>query len=253
MGDLILKSKHRLLCGDSTNKYDVAKLMDGLLADLCFTSPPYNAGPKSLSGNKHMVASKYLDDDDERTPAEWLSLMTSFTSLAIDHASLVCINLQMLSATRRSIIEWLNYFKDFVSECAIWSKTSTAPAMASNVLNSAFEFLWFLKRDKVNRTIPCGDFRGTCNNVHSGPPAVANAYSDVHAATMPLHLPTWLIGEVCTKAKLIYEPFAGTGTTLIAAQNLNRKCYGIEISPVYCAVILERMKTAFPNLVIMKQ
>ena len=47
-----------------------------------------------------------------------------------------------------------------------------------------------------------------------------------------------------------YEPFAGSGTTLVASENLQRKCFGIEISPNYCAVILERMQTAFPALVI---
>jgi DNA modification methylase len=50
----------------------------------------------------------------------------------------------------------------------------------------------------------------------------------------------------------VYEPFAGSGTTLVACQNLNRKCYAIEISPNYCAVILERMQTAFPDLNIKK-
>ena len=48
----------------------------------------------------------------------------------------------------------------------------------------------------------------------------------------------------------VIEPFAGSGTTLVASENLQRKCFGIEISPNYCAVILERMQTAFPALVI---
>jgi DNA modification methylase len=52
------------------------------------------------------------------------------------------------------------------------------------------------------------------------------------------------------KGESVYEPFAGSGTTLVACQNLNRKCYAIEISENYCAVILERMQTAFPDIEI---
>lgn len=55
-----------------------------------------------------------------------------------------------------------------------------------------------------------------------------------------------------TKDKLIFEPFIGSGTTIVACQNLGRRGRGIEISPAYCAVTLERMATAFPSLVIQK-
>lgn len=48
----------------------------------------------------------------------------------------------------------------------------------------------------------------------------------------------------------VYDPFLGSGTTMVAAQNLGRKCYGVEISPNYCAVILDRMQRAFPSLEI---
>jgi DNA modification methylase len=51
----------------------------------------------------------------------------------------------------------------------------------------------------------------------------------------------------------VYDPFLGSGTTMVAAQNLGRKCYGIEIAPAYCAVILERMATAFPALDIRRE
>jgi DNA modification methylase len=66
--------------------------------------------------------------------------------------------------------------------------------------------------------------------------------------------PTEKMAEHCQrvmqhfKASIVYDPFLGSGTTMVACQNLNRKCYGVEISPGYCAVILERMITAFPEI-----
>ena len=57
---------------------------------------------------------------------------------------------------------------------------------------------------------------------------------------MPIHLPLWVMQTLCDKSKSVYEPFAGTGTTLIAAEQLGRKCYGLEIDPIYCDVIVKR-------------
>ena len=51
---------------------------------------------------------------------------------------------------------------------------------------------------------------------------------------------------------VVFDPFLGSGTTMVAAQNLSRKCYGLEISPAYCAVILQRMADAFPGIDIRK-
>jgi DNA modification methylase len=66
----------------------------------------------------------------------------------------------------------------------------------------------------------------------------------------PLELPTRVIKMHSDVAGIILDPFLGSGTTMVACQNLNRKCRGIEISPDYCAVILQRMFDAFPGIEI---
>jgi DNA modification methylase len=74
---------------------------------------------------------------------------------------------------------------------------------------------------------------------------------DGHPCPKPIKVWSWLVERLSVKAgDKLFEPFAGSGTTLVACENLNRKCYAIEISPDYCAVILERMQTAFPHLEI---
>ena len=57
---------------------------------------------------------------------------------------------------------------------------------------------------------------------------------------MPLHVPAWVMQTLCDQSKAVYEPFCGTGTTLVAAEQLGRRCYGMEISPQYCDVIVKR-------------
>ena len=72
----------------------------------------------------------------------------------------------------------------------------------------------------------------------------------IHPAAFPLEFPSEYIKACSGEGDSIYEPFCGSGTTMVACQNLNRKCRGIEISPDYCAVILQRMTDAFPGIEI---
>lgn len=91
---------------------------------------------------------------------------------------------------------------------------------------------------------------GTVTNLNCA--LVRNDVSILHSASFPKELPSTYIAAMTNAGQSVCEPFAGSGTTLVACQNLNRKCYAIEISPDYCAVILERMQTAFPELEIKK-
>jgi DNA modification methylase len=91
-----------------------------------------------------------------------------------------------------------------------------------------------------SRAFPLSSWRGTIQSVYEAPPQRDNQFAEIHAATMPVHVPSWIMGTLCDQTKSVYEPFCGTGTTLIAAEQLGRKCYGMEISPAYCDVIVKR-------------
>ena len=73
-----------------------------------------------------------------------------------------------------------------------------------------------------------------------GTPQTKNENADIHAATFPIDLPSHFVETFTNSNELIYEPFCGTGTTIIACENLSRKCRAVEISPAYVAVALER-------------
>jgi len=92
---------------------------------------------------------------------------------------------------------------------------------------------------------PCG--HGVKISCPSAPTSVTGF---VHVAMYPLELPTRVIKMHSDVVGIILDPFLGSGTTMVACQNLNRKCRGIEISPAYCAVILQRMTDAFPGIEI---
>jgi DNA modification methylase len=241
-GYLWILGEHRLLCGDSTKAEDVERLMAGAKADVCFTSPPYALGDSvALRGNATMSSKKRVYDIHEDDPDEWADLMDGWwdaSMQSVAHAWLV--NVQPLAGNKRYLMRWINDRVDRLIDIITWDKGTGAPQMAPGVVSSRFE--WFIGFGKINasRSFPCSSWRGTVQSVYEAPPQRKNDYADIHAATMPVHVPAWIMGTLCDQAKSVYEPFCGTGTTLIAAEQLGRKCYGMEISPAYCDVIVKR-------------
>ncbi len=245
MGQLKLKSQHRILCGDATCAEDVERLMDGQTAALCFTSPPYNAGPNSLGGNKNRVDSKYLHDDDDRPQDEYRQFLEAFTALALKVCRTVAVNLQSLAGNKIAVIEWIHHFRSHFVDRLVWYKGGGQPAIAANVMNSRFEDVWILSPDKnPKRCIPTGRFQSTVPNVYEGRGASAeNAEKAVHAATMPMHFAVHCLQSFDGTAGIVFEPFCGSGTTVIAAEKLGRRCFAMELDPVYCDVAVQRYET----------
>lgn len=244
-GDLWLLGKHRLLCGDSTKAEDVERLMDGEKADLCFTSPPYALGKSvALSGNTAMASKQRVYDKHDDNPDEWAQLMDGWWDASLQAVSNAwMVNVQPLAGNKRDLMRWINSRVDRLIDIVTWDKGHAAPPMAPGVLASRYEWIIGFGKPEASRAFPLSSWRGTLQSVYEAPPQRDNEFADIHAATMPVHVPAWIMGTLCDQAKSVYEPFCGTGTTLIAAEQLGRTCYGIEISPAYCDVIVKRWET----------
>ena len=251
LGDLFEIGEHRLLCGDSTDSEQVAKLMNGQKANLSFTSPPYNAGKsEALSGNTHTTDNKYNEYNDNQTKDNYLDLLIGFTNNAIMFSDYLICNIQSLAGNKIALIEYLYQYKDNFIDVAIWDKGHGAPVMAENVLTSAWEYMFFISsKDKASRAIPNGNFRGNVPNIYRGKPNRNNEFSNVHAATFPIDLPEWAL-QFTKEENIILDQFLGTGTTMVASHQLKRKCYGMELDPKYCQVIVDRMLKLDPTLTI---
>jgi hypothetical protein len=151
------------------------------------------------------------------------------------------VNVQPLAGNKRELLKFMAEYSSRFIDVATWDKQRGQPAMAPGVLNSRFEWLLlFSSASDATRTVPLSSWRGVVDNVYSAPPQRENEASAIHAATMPVHVAVWVMQTLCDECKSVYEPFCGSGTTLIAAEQLGRKCYGMEISPQYCDVIVAR-------------
>ena len=242
-GDLVLLGSHRVYCGDSTNADDVQALFDGAKCDVCFTSPPYNLGKSaSLSGNKQISknGNAYSGHDDDMQSDDWVVMVDAMMDIALSHCDVAVFNVQSLAGNKRHLWKWIASKSESLCDVFIWDKGHAAPAMAAGVASSAFELLVIVGDEGASRSVPHSNWRGTLSNVYAAPPQKDNEYSKQHGATFPVHLPAFVIGKVCDASRSVYDCCCGTGTTLIAAEQLGKSCYGMEIDPAYCDVIVER-------------
>lgn len=186
-----------------------------------------------------MKDSKYIHKDSN---VFYRDLLESVTENSLKFCKYVFVNLQMLQANKKDIIQYLGTFQDKFCDVMIWYKKNAPPAMAKNVLNSSFEFI-FIFGGNGSRAINLKDFRGTIENVYMGSIQTMNKFASIHAATFPIDLPFFFIDNFCPNEGSVFDPFGGTGTTMIAAEQLNRICFMCEIEPKYCDVIIDRWET----------
>jgi len=236
LGDLYILGNSRLICGDSTDVAVIDRLMDGVKADIAFTSPPYNAGTTATETAMGKTT-KYNGNDDNKTYSEYRDFLNAYLHCALSVSEYVFMNVQSIANNKISLIDVLSDNKDIYADTIIWDKQNGQPAMANNVLNSVFEYIHVFS-EKANRAIGTIDFRGTIDNILHLPPQRNNEYSNIHNATFSVEFASWFISRFAKETVL--DSFGGTGTTLIACEQLNRKCYMCEISPQYIDVIIQR-------------
>lgn len=232
---------HRLMCGDSTSAEDVTRLMNGEKADIAFTSPPYGES-KSAGLRDHYVKgadrrqSLYKDHAD--TICGWRKLIEDAFENMCHWSDVQFLNIQMLANNKRDLITFLSANVSHLCDVIVWDKQKAPPQMEPNILNNEFEFIFIFADENASRSIPFSEFHGNMNNVIRLSVG-QNEFADVHRAVFPIALPAEII-KIASKAETVIDLFGGTGTTLIAAEQLHRRCFMMEISPRYCDVIIKR-------------
>lgn len=246
LGDLFQIGEHRLMCGDSTDRDQVAKLMNGQKANIIFTSPPYNGNTQTPQGKL------YLNNDlDNKTEEEYLDFLdkvkNSFYPI-LKLKGIVCWNIMYNNNSRQSFVKNVNRFIEdglLLAETIIWKKNAIP---LSKGLSRAFEFIFIFQKEELDFSYQ--EKHSYNENVWE----ISNAKTQIehHKACFPVELPSKGIKLFTKEKMLIYEPFTGSGSTMVASHQLNRKCYGMELDPKYCQVIIDRMKKLDPNITITK-
>lgn len=212
LGDIWQLGRHRLMCGDSTDKETVELLMDGKKADMVFTDPPYGMNAVSKSG----VLSKNYKND----------IMNDDTNEVAISAFLLS---QKLFPTSKQVWFGANYYTECLpsSECwVVWDKNNGASDQTD------CELAWTNFRSVVRQFTMASE---KTNRVH------------------PTQKPVRLFAEIVKKFEnkerfeTVLDLFGGSGSTLIACEQLNRTCYMMELDPKYCDVIVKRWENFTGN------
>lgn len=252
-GDIIEIGHHLLVCGDSTDRkyWDMLKIQDGCAG---FTSPPYNAGgTSSIQAKRESVrGSKYLGNSDNMSLDDYTNILQSTLKNCLMFCNGAAWNVQPLAGNKSALFRWVSSNEDIYNDMIIWDKGTAAPPMAKSVLTSRYEWICIFSKNNKSKTIPLSSWRGTLSNVYTAPPQRGNEYAEYHNATFPVHLPSFVIADLMNRSTSVVDCFMGTGTTMVAAHQLGRKAYGIEIDPKYCGIIIDRMSKLDQTLVIKK-
>ena len=238
LGDVWVLGNHQLMCGDSTSIDAVEKLMDGKKANICFTSPPYNAGSLNVKGQSG-TGKKYNSFDDNQTESEFFDFLTANMTCLMAVSDEVFYNIGLVQDNKRTIFKLVNEFGDTFKDVIYWKKKTVAPHIQKGVINNLVEFILCFgdgKRKFINPQFG----QGTYWNVIEGANASGNEFSSIHKATFPIYLPENIITNFTGRNAIVIDCFGGTGTTLIACEKHNRDCRMMELDPKYCDVIIKR-------------
>ena len=242
LGDLFKIGEHRLLCGDSTDSDQVAKLMNGEKADMVFTDPPYNVDFKGqdlsntskdgieILGHKGANSKHDKIKNDSMPDDEFVDFMKevlsnvalfnkgawyfSFCDLKLD---LLLTPLKEMGFNWKSIIIWK---KNQATLSGKDYKSRYEPIVYGCPENSFYGERY--KQEDI------WEFQRTLKN-------------DLHPTMKPIPLIENALNNSSKEGMIIMDLFLGSGSTMVAAHQLKRKCYGMELDPKYCQVIIDRM------------
>ena len=234
LGDIWQLGEHRLMCGDSTDKATVERLMDGKKADMILSDPPYgmcldtdfsgavgslgSLGRKGgTKGNKY---DKIIGDNDDFKP-ELIS--TFFDNFGY------CKEVFLFGADY--FAELLPNKNDGAWLC--WDKRKESQADA---IGSEFELIW--SKNKHKRRMLRHDWFGFLSSQNA-----KDAQHRVHPTQKPVTLLVDIINQWGNGCNIIVDLYGGSGSTLIACEQLDRTCYIMELEPKYCDVIIKRWET----------
>jgi DNA modification methylase len=216
-GDLFQLGRHRLLCGDCTDADAVARLLDGATPAVVITDPPYNVGfsyGESVDDDK--TAAAYAD-----WSRSWFGLARSLSASCVVLTSGITNMPMWIAEIERThrIIAWVKE-----NQC---SRNYIGETSGFNVWEPVLVF------GKAKKCVPRDSF---------SIPIHIQVEAEGHPCPKSIKAWSWLVENFSEQNDLLYEPFGGSGTTIIAAETLHRRCFAVEIEPKFCQLIIDRFE-----------
>ena len=246
-GDIWKLGSHRLMCGDSTDAGDVALLMDGEKADMCFTDPPYGVSYADKNAFLNAISFGHRIQEpianDHETPKEmhefWLNVFNIIGEFTSD-----CMAYYITAPQGGELLLLLQAIQESetlaLKHMLIWNKNNHVLGRCDyNYKHEPIIYGW--KKKGTHHFIGGSKFK---TSVWDIPKPMK---SDLHPTMKPVELVSACLLDNSVEGQSVLDLFGGSGTTLIAAEQLNRKCYMMELDPHYCDVIIARWEKLTGN------
>jgi DNA modification methylase len=236
LGDVWVLGNHRLMCGDSTSIDAVGRLMDGKKADMCFTSPPYNADAKAGQGdifNKKKSVRLYAGGySDNLQSSEYVEFASSVLEVCFSVTDgFIFWNVSYNAKSRFEYIKQITNRLPYLVEQICWKKSSTIPFKGSLMRDWEPIYVFSTNKQPISVKSVTSNFWQVSNT---------GAQTENHKACFPVELPKKGIDIVAKNTGIVFDPFGGSGTTAIACEQTGRNCRLMELDPKYCDVIITR-------------
>lgn len=230
LGEVYRLGEHRLMCGDSTDAGSVGILMNGQNADMVFTDPPYNM---QYSG------AGFINEQNENIKKRIANII-DFDAHSIEYIKGIGIPNLFFFTSKDCIKDYLDIFSDWSFNLLTWHKSGLAPMLNNNFWPDTEYLLYFHKGKRVwnNNLKPLSIYNKYY--VSSSQEGKKDGGGDLHPTMKPLQFISNEVKICSNKGSIVLDIFGGSGSTLIACEQLGRKCYMMELDPHYCDVIRKR-------------
>ena len=229
LGDIYQLGNHRLMCGDSTSVTDIDKLLNGNKIDMIYTDPPY--GMDLDTDYSKMTYNEEWSKDRKCKSGK------KYEQGIVDEFNPEMINTIMSLNVKETFLWGADYFAELLPNkndgaWIVWDKRDENIGSFDKMFGSMFELCWSKNKHKreIARIRWCGCF-GTEKEFDK---------KRYHPTQKPTELSRWFIDRYSKENNTILDLFGGSGSTLIACEQLNRKCYMMELDPHYIDVIIQR-------------
>jgi DNA modification methylase len=248
-GDVWELGEHRLVCGDARDAGAYAALMGDERAELMFTDPPYNVRIDGFAGGKGRIKHReFAMASGELSEAEFIAFLSETLGLAAEHCTdgsihFVCMDWRHL----HEIVTAGRAVFDELKNVIVWVKDN---AGMGSFYRSQHELVFAFKKGEAphTNTFELGQFGRSRSNVwkYAGVNSLkADRMEELsmHPTVKPLAMVADALRDCSKRKSLVLDPFAGSGTTLIAAEKTGRRARVLELDPLYCDVILRRWQS----------
>lgn len=232
LGDVWQLGRHRIMCGDSTIKENIDNLLDGQNIDVVYTDPPYGM---NLDVDFSKMKDYYIKKNNGKTKDGTKCLKRNQNSYNRVIGDDKPFDANFLLGMAKEVFLWgADYYKDTIpngGSWIVWDKKTTDGLQ--KLFGSDFELCWSKKsksRD-ILRVTWAGCF---------GFDKANDGNKRVHPTQKPIKLHELFFEKYCTDKNVVFDAFLGSGSTLIACEKTDRTCYGLELDPHYCSVIIQR-------------